>query len=743
MENDKLYNLLKKMTLEEKVDQLVMLDSSVYKPDAEVTGPKVTLGFDDHVIQNMGAVYNVFGAEKLQNIQKEHLEKNRLGIPLLFCADIIYGYKTVLPIPLAFGCSWDTELIEKCYEMIAKESSATGIHAVFSPMVDLVRDPRWGRVMESCGEDTYLNSCLARAEVRGLQGKEAGKEVDIQHVASCVKHFAAYGAPEGGREYNTVDMSERKLRQEYLPAYQSAVQVGCKMIMTSFNTVDGIPSSGNSWLMRDVLRDEWGFQGTVVSDYAAIKELIDHGVAKDEEEAAILALKAGVDMDMKTPVYEKNIGVLIKEGKISEELLDEAVLRILTLKNELGLFEDPYRGITKEREQEQIATVEHKEVAYKLATESLVLLKNQFQVLPLSTDVKVALVGPFGKEKHIHGMWAIAADMANTDSLFDAITNKAGTEPVYAKGCAAVDDYSFLGEFAKYMKVDSAEVNANQMLEEALKTVEKADVIVLTLGEHAMQSGEAASKMYLSLPDFQKNLIIKLKETGKPVITLIYSGRPLLLNEIEKYSDAVLQVWWPGSEGSRAIVDVLYGDVNPSGKLSMTFPLCEGQIPVYYNEFKTGRPYKTSSHTGKFVSKYIDGPNEPLYTFGYGMSYTKFFYSKIRTDSDRMSSQKQLIAEIDVTNIGKCKGTEIVQLYIQDIVGSVVRPILELRQFLRIELQSGETKTLKFIINEEDLKFFTKSMKYEAEEGEFTVFIGGNIENLQETTFRFTKNYGE
>lgn len=732
MKPEKLLEILNKMTLEEKIYQLVQLDGSLYSEDVAITGPKAMLGLSDDTINNIGSVYNVIGAENLRKIQDDYLKNSRHKVPLLFCADIIYGYKTVLPIPLAFGCSWNPDLVKKGMEMVAEEAAVSGIHGVFSPMVDLVRDPRWGRVMESTGEDNYLNSIYAKAEVGGLQGDLSNK-----NVASCVKHFAAYGAPEAGREYNTVDMSERKLRQDYLPSYKAAVDAGCKMVMTSFNTVDGIPSSGNKWLMRDVLRNEWGFNGVTVSDYAAIQELIHHGCAEDEYEAAKLGIEAGVDLDMKTPIYSNHLKGLVERNEISEEIINEAVLRILSLKNDLGLFENPYRGADSNLEKEIIGSEKNKEVARKLAEESIVLLKNDDNILPLDKNKKIALIGPYANEKSLVGMWAFFAERSNIMTLKDAIENKIGENLSYAHGCNTCDDFSFMNGLEAFFNNQMEKRDVKKDIEDAMEVASNSDVIVVALGEHMLQSGEGGSRSDLRIDKLQIELIEKLHRLNKPIICVLFNGRPLLIDNILDKADGVVEVWFPGTQGTQAIADILFGDVNPSGKLSMSFPMNVGQIPVYYNEFKTGRRFIEQENTGRFVSKYIDVQNEPRYEFGYGLSYTEFEYGEIELESDTFNRDESITARITVKNIGSRKGKEIVQMYIQDIVGSVVRPVKELKGFKKIELDISESTEVKFTISEKDLRFFTKDMNFNSEPGKFKLFIGRSSKNVKEALFTY------
>jgi beta-glucosidase len=720
------------MTLKEKVYQLVQLDGGIYKEDAAVTGPQAKLGLSDEVVQNMGSIYNVTGAKTLREIQKEHIENNRLGIPLLFCADIIYGHKTVLPIPLGFATSWNPELIRESFEMIAKESSVTGVHAVFSPVAELVRDPRWGRVMEMIGEDPLLIKEFVRAEVEGLQGT-----LDNDHVAACVKHFAAYGAPEAGREYSAVDMSERTLRQDYLPGYKSAVDAGARMVMSSFNTLNGIPVTGNKWILRDVLREEWGFEGVVVSDYAAIKELIDHGYAEDEDHAARLAIEAGVDLDMKTSVYANHLIHLVERGKVDESVVDEAVKRILYLKDELGLFDDPYRGLDEENEAISLYSPQHREQAQKVAEESIVLLKNENQALPLDKKEHIALIGPYADEKSTVGMWAISAEKEKIVTLKETLSTYLNREILYAKGCEILQDYTGLGFFGFGEEKNKEKIDTDEQIIQAIEIAQKAETIVVALGEHPLQSGEGGSRTDISLPTHQIQLVKRLSKLGKKVIGVLYNGRPLVLKEVLEHVDALLEVWYPGTEGGQAVTNILYGETVPSGKLTMTFPRSVGQIPIYYNEYSTGRPLATSEHSSRFVSRYIDSPNSPQFPFGFGLSYTTFEYGEIELNQTEISGNETLIAKISVKNTGEYTGKEIVQLYIQDLVSSVVRPIKELKGFKKVELKPEETSSVFFEITEEDLAFYTANMSYKAEKGKFKLFIGPNSLELKEAEFEF------
>lgn len=734
MKTEDLKKLLESMTLEEKIGQMVQFDASLHEAGEEVslTGPAEAMGVTREQIEATGSILNTVGAEKLTAFQKQYLEKSRTKIPMLFMADIIYGYKTIFPIPLGLGATWNPDLIRECMDRVARESTAAGIHVTFSPMVDLVRDPRWGRVLESPGEDAYLNSQFARAMVEGFQGN-----LDEEHMASCVKHFAAYGAPEAGREYNTVDMSERRLRQDYLRGYRAAIDSGCEMVMSSFNTVDGIPASVNRTLMRDILRDEFGFDGVLISDYASIKEVINHGVAENEEEAALLAVEAGMDIDMMTDVYANYLKKLIEKGEIEEKQIDEGVMRILTLKNKLGLFEDPYRKASREREEKVILCKEHRELARKTAGEAIVLLENKNKALPLREDEKIAVIGPYGDCGALIGMWAIHGDRKDTVTFKQGMEGRLKRSVPFAEGCGMLDDTSRLGDFAGLLEsFGTKSRDREEMLLEAEKAAEEADTLILCLGEHTLVSGEAGSRGDLSLPKQQLDLLDMAASLGKKVILVICAGRPLVLTEVKEKADAILYTWFLGTEGGNALADVLYGAVNPSGRLSMTFPYSVGQIPVYYNSFMTGRPYREEDSKNRFVSKYVDMPNEPLYPFGYGLSYTEFSYSSPILSRDEMVRGETITASVEVTNTGAYEGTETVQLYIRDMAGSVVRPVKELKGFQKVALKPGETKRVSFEINEEMLKFYTKDMEYKAENGRFALFIGENSSVEQSVYFQ-------
>ncbi len=607
---------IEQMTLDEKIGQMIQLATPFYEgsgSEGEITGPMVEMGVSAENVRNSGSVLGASGAAETISIQKEHLKTNRLGIPLLFMADIVHGFKTIFPVPLAAGCSWDLELAEKSAEIAAKEAAVSGVHVTFAPMVDLVRDPRWGRVMESPGEDPFLNSQFARAYVRGFQGSNL-KE-DTTRVAACVKHFAAYGAPEGGRDYNTVDMSERQLRETYLPAYKAALDEKCELVMTAFNTVDGIPATGNKRLMRNVLRDEWQFDGVLISDWGAVKELIPHGVAEDEREAALKAIHAGLDIEMMTTCYLNHLKELVESGAVSEALIDEAVLRILKLKQKLGLFDTPYRGADEELSEKLVLCDDHRKTARELAAKSCVLLKNE-HVLPLKAKQKIALVGPFSMNGDILGPWSWQGSKENTLQLYDALKMKIGESNLsVSKGC-------------------DIETGEEDVLLEAIKSAEQADVIVLALGEDSNMSGEAGCRADIRLPEIQLQLVKRMKQLNKPMVAVLFNGRPLDLHGVIDEADAVLEAWYPGTSGAEAVTDLLYGDVNPSGRLTMSFPFSAGQIPVYYNNFNTGRPVGAADAQERYVSQYLDIPNEPLFPFGYGLSYTHYEYSEPELSSD-------------------------------------------------------------------------------------------------------------
>lgn len=723
--------LMGKMTLEEKLGQLNLPasdDITTGQAKSSNIGSMVTKG-------QVGGVFNIKGVEKIRELQRLAVEESRLGIPLIFGMDVVHGYETVFPIPLALSCSWDMDGIRHSAQIAAKEATAAGIAWTFSPMVDISRDPRWGRVSEGNGEDPYLGAEIAKAMVHGYQGDNLR---DGQSMMACVKHFALYGAPEAGRDYNTVDMSHNRMYNEYFPPYKAGAEAGAGSFMTSFNTIDFIPASGNKWLLTDVLRDQWGFDGFVVTDYTAIAEMIDHGMG-DLEQCSALALKAGTDMDMVANGFNGELAKSLDKGDVSMDDIDKAVRRILEAKWKLGLFEDPYNRIDPERPAKDIYTAESREFARKLATETFVLLKNDNNILPLQKKGKIAIIGPLGDtSSNMPGTWSVAANFERYKSLVqgfrDAVGDKA--EILYAKGSNLTAD-SVLEKnatmFGREMRDPRSEA---QLLSEALSVASRADVIVAAMGESSEFSGESSSRSDITLPETQKKLLEALLATGKPVVMLNFAGRPTVMSWEADHVPAILNVWFGGSEAADAIADVVFGDVCPSGKLSATMPRSVGQIPIYYNHLNTGRPLpEGTDEFVKFRSNYIDISNTPLYPFGYGMSYTTFEYTDFKLSGDEMDNNGQLTASVTVTNTGDRQGDEIVQFYIRDLVGSISRPVQELKGFERITLKPGESKTVDFVITPETLKFFNKDLDFVNEPGEFVVMAGPNSRDVAKKTF--------
>lgn len=729
MTKEELLHLLHQMTTQEKCRELMQLPMEAFTDTDISTGPCEDLELTDEKMAQVGSILSLTGAEWTRKVQEEHLKNNRLNIPLLFMADIINGYKTVFPIPLAQGCTFDPDLVRQLAEAAAREGAAAGVHVTFSPMADLVRDPRWGRVMESTGEDPYLNGIMAEQMVKGYQGNDLKEE---GRLAACVKHFAGYGAPLGGREYNQVELSERTLLEDYLPAYEKAVRAGARLVMSSFNTLERVPSTGNRKLMREILRGKMGFQGVLISDYAAVKELIAHGLAEDEAEAARLALEAGVDIDMMSRCYSDFLCGQIERGEVAQELLDEAVLRVLELKNDLGLFENPFKDGSPEKEKELLLCEKHRSLAQRAAEESFVLLKNEENMLPLSKEETTAFIGPFGEEKGLLGAWALFADREDT------VTMKEGVErlcpgQIWAKGCEILEPgqkwlrgYIPIAEETWKQTAETAE----EKIKEAVEAAEKADRVVLLLGEQELESGESGSCGHIGLPPSQMKLLKAVAQVNSNLVLVVFSGRPLILTEACAYAKAVLFAWMPGTQGGPAVANVLYGCSNPSGKLTETFPYHMGQIPVYYSDFATGRPQ---------MPGYIDIPKEPLYPFGYGLSYTEYAYSPVKLDQKVLDSQTDVIhASVRVKNTGSMEGREAVQLYIQDVKGSVSRPVRQLKGFQKISLAPGEEKEVRFEIREEMLRFWTIDMEYRSEPGQFRVWIGtdSRTENGEEFYLR-------
>lgn len=707
MKDKQLITLIEQMTIKEKINQLLQLAAAFYSDKAEEkTGPMTEMGLNQATIDTAGTTLGISGAKEAIRVQKTYMENHRLHIPTLLMADIIHGFRTIFPIPLALGSTWDERAIEEMAEISAKEAAVSGLHVTFSPMIDLVRDPRWGRVMESTGEDAYLNGKLAAAMIKGYQGTNL-KE-DTERIAACVKHFAAYGGALGGRDYNTVDMSERQLREQYLPGYQAGLAAGAKLVMTSFNTVDGIPATGNKWLFREILREEFGFNGVVISDWGAIQELIPHGVAKDKKQAAELAIKAGVDIEMMTTCYPEYLEELIDEGTISEELIDEAVLRILQLKNDLGLFENPYRGADEAKEKALVLSQIHREKAKEIARKSIVLLKNE-AILPFRSQEKVAIVGPGADSQDILGAWSWQGQKQEAVSLIT--------------GAQALETNLLIGkEVFDYF--DPTE----QAVTEAIGLAKKADKVVIALGETDWMSGEAASRSDIRLPEKQLEFFEQLAEVNPNVVVTIYSGRPLDLNGISQ-AKAIVQAWMPGTEGGNALAEILWGFYNPSARLSMSFPETVGQVPVFYNSDSTGRPYDSAPNE-KYVSKYLDVGNDPKYPFGFGLSYTQFAYSDLQVEQIWFDAQTPLKISVSVKNVGSMPGEETVQLYIRDLTGEVVRPVKELKDFKKIWLEPNEEKLVRFELTEAMVRYVHSDQKRRNEGGKFTIMVGGNSRDV-------------
>lgn len=722
--------LMNKMTLEEKIGQLnlpVTGEITTGQAKSSDIAAKIKKG-------EVGGLFNLKGVERIREVQRQAVEESRLGIPLLFGMDVIHGYETIFPIPLGLSCTWDMKAIEESARIAAVEASADGISWTFSPMVDVSRDPRWGRVSEGNGEDPFLGAAIARAMIRGYQGKDMSRNDEIM---ACVKHFALYGASEAGRDYNTVDMSRQRMFNEYMLPYQAAVEAGVGSVMASFNEVDGVPATGSKWLMTDVLRKQWSFDGFVVTDYTGINEMIDHGMG-DQQTVAALALNAGVDMDMVSDAFSGTLKKSVEEGKVSAAAIDAACRRILEAKYKLGLFDDPYKYCDVNRPKKQIFTKEHRAIARKTASESFVLLKNE-GVLPLSQKGTIAVVGPLANTRsNMPGTWSVAAVLDNAPSLVEGLREVVGdrAKVVTAKGSNLIGD----ADYEKRATMFGRELHRDnrtdrELLDEALKVAAGADVIVAALGESSEMSGESSSRTNLEMPDVQRALLQELLKTGKPVVLVLFTGRPLVLTWEEEHVPAILNVWFGGSEAAYAISDVLFGDVNPSGKLTATFPQNVGQIPLFYNHKNTGRPLQEGRWFEKFRSNYLDVSNESLYPFGYGLSYTTFAYSDIHLSSTEMSADGELTATVTVTNTGSRDGAEVVQLYIRDLVGSVTRPVKELKGFEKIFLKAGESRKVSFSITPELLKFYNYDLQFVCEPGDFDVMIGGNSRDVKKARF--------
>ena len=723
MTQEKLKELLNDMSLEEKIGQMMQVSGLFYGDDAALT----TGGLDyfkatEEELFRAGSILSISGAEKLKKIQDRLMEKQAHHIPQLFMLDIINGYETIFPIPLAQGASFNPDMAEKCARAAAREGAAAGVHLTFSPMADLCRDARWGRVMESTGEDPFLNGKMNAAMVRGYQGKNIK---DKGQLASCVKHFAAYSAPEAGRDYDTIELSERTLRQSYLPAYKECIDQDAKMVMAAFNTMNHIPSHANKWLMKDILRGEMGFKGTVIADYGAINHLPTHGIAKDQKEAAELGVKAGIDIDMMSLCYIRNIKTLIEEGKLTEQQIDESVWNILSLKNELGLFENPYKDADPEEQKRLCWCAEHRALARKAAAESFILLKNENSMLPLdpSKKQKIAFIGPMAKSHEVFGSWSFPTDISKMVSIEEGISAFSKDHPVSA--CFA-EGSQFLGHDFRFKNGVRFKYDAGKKkprLKEALKAAKKADTVVMCIGEHQQMSGEAASRSQLVIPPEQMDMFREVAKVNRNIITLVFAGRPLELEEVSKLSKAVIYVWWPGCEAGNAVSDVLFGTQEPGGRTPMSFPYRTGQEPCYYNRFRTGHP-NNGTLEQSFVMGYIDQIDRMLYPFGYGLTYTSFEYSPVNLSCQKLTKDSVITASVTVKNTGSRAGTETVQMYISDCYGSVIRPVKELKGFCKVTLQPGESRDINFEISDELLRFWNINMEYTSEPGTFQIFIG-------------------
>ncbi len=739
MTQEKLNELLKDMSLEEKVGQMIQLPAEVLTGGGLVTGPTGTTQLTDEQVGMAGSVLGIKGAEKIRELQKQQMAKQPHHIPLLFMLDVINGFETIFPIPLALGCTFSPEMAEKACSVAAAEAASEGLHVTFSPMLDLVRDARWGRVMESPGEDPYLNSEMARAMVRGYQGDLRSKE----KLAACLKHFAGYGAPEGGRDYDNVELSERTLMEDYLPAYEAAVKEGCRLAMTSFNTLNRVPSSGNKWLLRKLLREKMGFDGVVISDYSAVEEMVFHGIAADAREAAKLAVGAGVDIDMVSNAYAGHLAELVRSGEVPEKLVDEAVLRILTLKNDLGLFEDPFRDVDPAEAEKTLLRADFRQQARETAAASFVLLKND-GILPLRKEPEneaeegqdsscsgkgtvpsagsTAWIGPYVDNHEIYGAWSFPERPEKTVTIRQGVEAKGLPGMSFARGSYMMDK----GCATKFGRIPNpSDEQADALLEEALRLAASSQRVVLCLGEHKDLTGEAGSRTSLGISEGQMELLRKVRQVNPNIVTVLFCGRPLAVKEIAALSRALLVVWMPGTEGGNAIADVLFGDRVPQGKLAMTFPRSLGQVPVYYNHFATGRP-NPPHEIHLFRNGYMDEVTAPLYPFGYGLSYTEFTYSEVKLDRREMKAGDRITASVTVTNTGGVSGVETVQLYLRDSSASVARPIRSLKGFQKVSLAPGESREVSFAIEEPMLRFYDIDMNHVSEPGRFEVYIGGS-----------------
>lgn len=727
----KIDSLLNEMTLEEKLGQL-NLPSAGQFTTGQAQNSDIAKKIENGLV---GGLFNIKSVNAIREMQQIAVEKSRLKIPLLFGMDVIHGYESVFPIPLGLSCSWDLELIEKTARVAAQEASADGINWTFSPMVDISRDARWGRISEGSGEDTYLGSEIAKAMVRGYQGDDLTANNTIM---SCVKHYALYGAAEAGRDYNTTDMSKHRMYNEYFPPYKAAVDAGVGSVMASFNEIDGIPATANKWLLTDVLRKEWGFDGFLVSDYTGVSEMIDHGYG-DLQTVSAKALAAGLDMDMVSEGLVSTLAQSLKEGKVTEAQIDAACRRILKAKFQLGLFDDPYRYCDESRARTEIFTAENRAFARSVATQSFVLLKNDKNILPLQKKGTIALVGPLADAAtNMTGTWSVAARFSESITVLEGLKKALGDQAkvVYAKGSNLHEDAAIEERATMFGKSLNRDPRSEQAIrDEAVRIAKSADVIVAAVGESAEMSGEASSRVNIDIPQTQRDMLKALLETGKPVVVVLFTGRPLTLTWEDENIPAILNVWFGGSEAGDAIADVLFGDVNPSGKLTTTFPQHVGQLPMYYSHKNTGRPLAEGQWFQKFRSNYLDVSNDPVYPFGYGLSYTTFAYDKLSVDKKEISAGGSVTVTVNVTNTGSREGAEVVQLYVRDLVGSLTRPVKELKGFQKVMLKPGESKTITFTLTEKDLSFYRADLTFGAEPGKFQVFVGGNSRDVLQAQF--------
>lgn len=728
--------LLAKMTLEEKIGQLNLVTPG----GGILTGAVVSQGVEENIRKGLvGGLFGIYGPEKVRKAQDLAIKNTRLHIPLIFGLDVIHGHKTIFPIPLGMSASWNLDMIENSAHIAATEASADGLEWAFSPMVDIARDARWGRISEGSGEDPYLGSLIAKAMVHGYQGKDLSAN---NNIMACVKHFALYGGAEAGREYNTVDMSRIKMYEYYLPPYKAAIDAGAGSVMSSFNEIDGVPATGNKWLLTDLLRKQWGFKGFVVSDYTSLNEMINHGMG-DLQTVSALALKAGLDMDMVGEGFLSTLKKSLQQGKVTLAEIDQACLRILEAKYKLGLFGNPYKYIDEARPAKEILTADNRKASREMAEHSCVLLKNNNQLLPLQKSGTIALVGPLANnQRNMLGTWVVAGDWTKSITVMDGLKNVTGgsVNILYAKGANISDDTMLVKNANVFgTEIDTDKNAPEELINEAVATANKADVVVAVMGEAADMSGESSSRSDISLPESQKNLLKALVKTGKPIVLVLINGRPLTLPWENDNMNAILEAWAPGTEAGNAIADVLFGNYNPSGKITATFPRSVGQVPIYYNHKNTGRPYDGKG-PGKFKSYYMDISNDPLYPFGYGLSYTHFDYSDVMLSKNNLKGDETLTATVTITNTGKYAGEETVQLYISDPVASVTRAVKDLKGFTKVFLQPGEKKEVRFAVTPQQLKFYNSDLKYDWEPGEFIIQIGTSSASTKSASVQWAKS---